>query len=88
MSVSPENRIRIAKVAAEARWAMELDRSRAVRPAVEGRLLKLEAEIDPEGILPAGERRQRAELLRRSRNRAAALKSARVRAERKQRGAA
>jgi hypothetical protein len=82
-ALTPEQRSLRASAAADARWARELDRSAAVRPAVEGRLRRLEQEIDPDGVLPAGERRQRAEQLRRSRLRSAALKSVRVRAERR-----
>lgn len=86
MSLTPEQRSLSAKAAADARWsktAKAVDRSAAVQPAVEGRIKKLMAEVDPDGVLPIGVRRQRAEQLRRSRLRAAALKSARVRAQRK-----
>jgi hypothetical protein len=82
-ALTPEQRSLRASAAADARWARTIDRSAAVAPAVEGRLRKLESEVDPGGELPAGERRQRAEQLRRSRLRSAALKSVRVRAERR-----
>jgi hypothetical protein len=55
-----------ARIAAEISWAHTDDRSARTRPAREAFLKRFEIEVDPEGKLPAEERRQRAEHAKRA----------------------
>jgi hypothetical protein len=50
-----------ARIAAEISWANTSDRSARTRPAREAFLKRFEREVDPEGKLPADERRRRAD---------------------------
>jgi hypothetical protein len=54
------------KIAAEISWSRTSDRSARTRPAREKFLQRFEREVDPEGILPADERRSRAEHAKRA----------------------
>lgn len=85
-SLTPEQRRLRASSAAHTRWSKEPDWSAATQPARDGYLAKLEREIDPDGKMPADERRRRAVQLRRARMQALALKSSQARAAK--RGAA
>jgi hypothetical protein len=55
-----------ARIAAEASWARTRDRTARTRPAREAFLNRFEKEVDPDGTLPAEERRQRAEHAKRA----------------------
>ena len=55
-----------ARIAAEVSWARTNDRSPRTRPAREAFLKRFEKEVDPDGILPPEERRQRAEHAKRA----------------------
>lgn len=55
-----------ARIAAEVSWSRTHDRSARTRPAREAFLKRFENEVDPEGKLPADERRRRAEHAKRA----------------------
>lgn len=54
------------QIAAEISWSRTADRSARTRPAREKFLKRFEHEVDPEGALPADERRRRAEHAKRA----------------------
>jgi hypothetical protein len=54
------------RIAAEISWARTHDRTARTRPAREAFLKRFEKEVDPDGTLPPGERRQRAEHAKRA----------------------
>jgi hypothetical protein len=54
------------RIAAEISWSRTVDRSARTRPAREAFLQRFEREVDPGGVLPAEERRQRAEHAKRA----------------------
>ncbi len=54
------------RIAAEVSWARTHDRAARTRPAREMFLKRFEKEVDPDGTLPPGERRQRAEHAKRA----------------------
>ena len=83
MSLTPQQRRLRAQVAAHVQWASEPDRSARTKAARDGLLAKFEAEADPDGRLPAEERRRRAEHLRKAHMARMALASSRARAARK-----
>lgn len=49
------------RIAAEISWSRTADRSARTRPAREQFLKRFEKEVDPDGTLPAEERRRRAD---------------------------
>lgn len=51
----PAERALVARIAANTRWSRERDRSAATEPARAGRRARLEAQLDPNGTLEAGE---------------------------------
>jgi hypothetical protein len=55
-AVDPHDRVLIAKIAAETRWAFEPDRTAATAPARAGLQAKYERQVDPDGTLPPDER--------------------------------
>lgn len=59
-ALTPEDRTRRARLAASSRWAKH-DRHKGTQPARTAFLARFEAEVDPEGQLPAAERATRAE---------------------------
>ena len=71
-----------ARAAAYAR-ASKYDGKTVTEAARAGRWAKLLATVDPDGVLPESERVRRAEALRKSQLYLAALKSAKVRRERR-----
>lgn len=73
------DRRRIAKVAANTRWAHEEDRSAATQPARDGLYRRFEDEVDPERRLSPEERGKRVESARRAYYQRLALKSAQAR---------
>jgi hypothetical protein len=54
------------RIAAEISWSRTDDRSARTRPAREKFLQRFEQEVDPDGTLPADERRRRAEHAKRA----------------------
>jgi hypothetical protein len=81
--VTPEQLRLRAEIAANEKWAREPDRVAATARARRGFLAKLEAEVDPSGVLPPEERARRVESLRRAHMARMALKSSRARAAKK-----
>jgi hypothetical protein len=54
------------RIAAEISWSRTYDRSARTRPAREAFLKRFEKEVDPDGTLPAHERRRRADHAKRA----------------------
>ena len=54
------------QIAAEISWSRTTDRSARTRPAREAFLRRFDREVDPDGVLPAAERRRRAEHAKRA----------------------
>jgi hypothetical protein len=79
LSLSPEQRSTRASIAALTRWGGE-DPRPAMAKVREGRMRKYRLRVDPEGVLPEGERERRAQALLRADMRRLALKSSRARA--------
>lgn len=77
------DRRQIAKLAAHTRWANTADRTAATAPARAAMQAKFEAQVDPDGLLPADERARRAESARRAHYQRLALASAKARRARK-----
>jgi hypothetical protein len=80
--VSPEERRLRAELGAHEKWAREPDRTAATAAARRAFLAKLEAQADPEGVLPAAERARRAEHLRKAHMARMALAAAKARRKR------
>jgi hypothetical protein len=76
--LSPEQRITRARMAAHAMHAKH-DVQTVSRPGRDAFLARFEREIDPDGVLPADERRRRADHAKRAHMTALALRSARTR---------
>ncbi|GLZ47973.1 hypothetical protein Acsp06_41580 [Actinomycetospora sp. NBRC 106375] len=76
---STEERRLIAQVAAHTSWSNTPDRSARTAPARDALMASFERQVDPEGTLPAAERAQRAEHLRKAHFARLALRSAAVR---------
>lgn len=85
--MSASTRSLAARAAAYQRWAKTDNPRAAVAPAVEGRLVKLEQEIDPRGELDPKERRRRALLLRKAKMADLARRSVAARAGKRGRAA-
>jgi hypothetical protein len=83
MALTPEQASLRAEIAANEKWAREPDRAAATAKARRAFLAKLEAEVDPAGVLPPEERARRVESLRRAHMARMALKSSRARAAKK-----
>ena len=81
LSLTPAQRTLRARVAAYARAAKY--GPEVTRPAFAGRMAKLAAEVDPEGMLPDIERQRRAYALMRSQMSALSLKASRARSKQK-----
>lgn len=64
--VEARTRRRIARIAANTRWAKEPDRTAATAPARRAALARFEKEVDPDGELSVQERALRAEAARRA----------------------
>lgn len=77
--MSSESRSLVGSIAANESWAHTPDRAARTAPARAAFLAKFEAEVDPDGVLPAGERAKRAEYKRRAYYQRLALKSAQSR---------
>lgn len=82
VSLSPEQRSLRASVAANSRWSRE-DPKPALKRVRGGWQRRLEAEVDPDGVLSEAERSRRAQAAMRAHMQRMALKSSRARAARK-----
>jgi len=80
--VTPQERRLRAEIGAHEKWAREPDRPAATAKARAAFLAKLEAEVDPGGVLPPEERARRVEHLRKAHMARMALASSRARAAR------
>lgn len=60
-NLTPEQRALRARIAANARWSRDRDRKGQARRGQAGLLARFEAQVDPDGTLPAAERRRLAE---------------------------
>lgn len=78
MTLTPEQRALRARIAAHARHA-RTDGREATRAARDAFLARFEKEADPDNVLPAAERKRRAEQLRRAHMAKLALASSRAR---------
>jgi hypothetical protein len=84
--LTPEQRRLRAELGAHERWAREPNRSAATAKARRAFLAKLEAQVDPQGVMPAEERARRAEHLRKAHMARMALAASRARSRRKKGG--
>lgn len=80
--MTPEQRRLRSSAAALTRWSRE-DPAPAMAKAREGRLTKLEDQLDPDRVLSKAERRRRAKAALRADMKRLALRSSRARAARK-----
>lgn len=85
-STRPSERRLRAQIAANSRWAAEPDRAAATAAARGAFMRRFEDQVDPDRLLPEGERAKRAENARRAHFQRLALASAKARAPK--RGAA
>lgn len=81
--LSPAQRVRRAKTAAEASWANTDDRAARTAPAREAALARFEQQVDPDQELTEAERDERTKSARRSYFRYLALRSAHGRGSRR-----
>lgn len=81
--LSPEERAMRARLAVHTSWANTPDRTARTAPARDAAFARFERLVDPDGILPADERRVRAEHLRKAEMTRLALKSAQARRKRR-----
>ena len=79
----PQERRLRAEIGAHEKWAREPDRPAATAKARRAFLAKLEAEVDPAGVLPPEERARRVEHKRQAHMKRMALASSRARAAKK-----
>lgn len=59
-SLTPAQRERRARIAAHQSWARTADRTMRTQPGTQAFLRRFEREVDPDGVLPEDERRNRA----------------------------
>ncbi|WP_218005195.1 hypothetical protein [Actinomadura macra] len=67
------------RIAALESWSRTANKNKRTKPAREAFLARFEREVDPEGVLPPRERRERAELAKRAYMLRLAKRSAQVR---------
>lgn len=79
MELSPSARSMRARIAAHTSWANTADPSARTAPARSEFLDRFAREVDPEGVLPEGERLRRAEHARKAYFTRLAFKSAQAR---------
>ncbi|ALG14753.1 hypothetical protein AOZ06_13190 [Kibdelosporangium phytohabitans] len=77
--MTPEQRSLRARIAAHASWATTSDRGEKARKGAAALLERFERQVDPDGVLPAEERRQRALSARKAHMLSLAAKSATAR---------
>lgn len=82
MSLTPEQRVLRAQIAAHTQWAKEADPTARTENARKAFLERFEREVDPDGTLRPEERARRAEHARKAYFKKLALKSATARARR------
>ncbi len=75
---TPQQRALAARIAAHSKWAVT-DPTEGTAAARAAFLDRFEREVDPDGVLPAGERARRAEHLRKAHFQRLALASAKAR---------
>lgn len=83
MTDTPGDRSLRARIAAHTSWANTPDRSARTKPGRDAALARFEREVDPDGVLPEDERRQRAEHASKAHMQKLALKSVKARRRRK-----
>ncbi|WP_433651066.1 hypothetical protein ACQP2C_00035 [Micromonospora zamorensis] len=79
MSHTPSSRRLLAQAAAHTRWSREGDRQAATGRARAAFIDRFEREVDPDGVLPPGERARRAESAKKAYFARLAIKSAAAR---------
>ena len=77
--LTPAQRVLRARLAAHASWANTADRAKRTRPAADAFMARFEHEVDPDGLLDADERLQRAASAKRAYFQRLALASSRAR---------
>ena len=82
LSLTPTERTLRARLAVETSWANTPDRTARTAAARKAALDRFEREVDPEGVLPPGERALRAEHARKAYFTRLALKSSQARRRR------
>lgn len=85
MELTPEQRSLRARIAAYALHASH-DPRETTKPARDAFMARFERQVDPEGKLPEAERRRRADAAKKAYFNGLALKSARARGGRRERG--
>jgi hypothetical protein len=86
MPLSPEQRVLRARLAAYSQWAATYDWTARTATARAAFMDRFEREVDPDGTLRPEERARRAESARRAYFTRLALRSAKVRGDRKRGG--
>lgn len=84
MPLTPSERSLRGQIAAHESWARSEDPSARTAPARKAALDRFEKQVDPDGVLTPSERAKRAEHARKAHFKRLALKSAKVRRQRKQ----
>lgn len=82
-SLTPEERAMRARIAADTRWAIEPDRSKATSPARAGMRRKFELQVDPDGTMPPAEVERRVNSLMRAHMTRMSLAAAKARRAKK-----
>jgi hypothetical protein len=83
MALSPSQRALRASIASNTGWANTADPSKRTEPGRKAFLRRFEDEVDPDRVLPAAERRRRAEYAKRAHMARLAFLSAKARRRRK-----
>lgn len=78
-SLTPEQRSLRARQAVLESWANTSDPSARTKPGRDAAFAKFERQVDPDGVLPAAERKRRAEAARRAHMQRLAYRSSRAR---------
>ena len=81
--LTPAQRVLRARLAAHASWAKTADRAARTRPAADAFMARFEQEVDPDGLLDADERLQRAASAKKAYFQGLALASSRARGKRR-----
>lgn len=82
--MDPSERSMQMRMAAHISWANTSDRTARTAPAVQARRERFERLVDPDGVLPEAERKQRAESARKAHYTEMALRSVQARRLKKQ----
>jgi hypothetical protein len=81
--LTPAQRVLRARLAAHASWANTVDRTARTRPAADAFMARFEREVDPDGLLDAGNRLERAVSAKKAYFQRLALASSRARGQRR-----